>query len=101
MNYIEYRKKRWAKMPLELRLEVLRRDKETCQICGKVADSISESHGTAYERNKNFDKRKHHSWEEYIPFEIDHILALSNGGETELSNLQLLCQKCNRSKGIY
>ncbi len=30
--------------------------------------------------------------------EIDHILAYSNGGETELSNAQLLHRHCNREK---
>jgi hypothetical protein len=32
-------------------------------------------------------------------FEIDHILAWSKGGRTELKNAQLLCKRCNASKG--
>lgn len=32
------------------------------------------------------------------PFEVDHIIALSRGGSHHLSNLQLLCRPCNRSK---
>lgn len=31
--------------------------------------------------------------------EVDHILPLSKGGQTELVNLQLLCGHCNRVKG--
>jgi 5-methylcytosine-specific restriction endonuclease McrA len=31
--------------------------------------------------------------------EVDHIHAHSRGGETEIDNAQLLCVKCNRSKG--
>ena len=31
--------------------------------------------------------------------EVDHILATSEGGKTELSNLQVLCRSCNASKG--
>jgi hypothetical protein len=31
--------------------------------------------------------------------EIDHILAWSKGGRTELKNAQLLCKKCNTTKG--
>lgn len=29
----------------------------------------------------------------------DHIIPLSRSGETEISNLQTLCEKCNRAKG--
>jgi hypothetical protein len=32
------------------------------------------------------------------PFEIDHILPLSRGGETEFHNLCLCCPSCNRYK---
>lgn len=31
--------------------------------------------------------------------EIDHIIAVSKGGTSDPANLQLLCRKCNRSKG--
>ncbi len=30
--------------------------------------------------------------------EIDHIRSLKHGGETELNNLALSCQPCNRAK---
>lgn len=31
--------------------------------------------------------------------EIDHVLPLSRGGTNEFENLQVLCGRCNRSKG--
>lgn len=31
--------------------------------------------------------------------EIDHIVAVANGGSGDPSNLQLLCGHCNKSKG--
>ncbi len=32
-------------------------------------------------------------------YEVDHIVALVNGGSDDKHNLQLLCMTCNRSKG--
>ena len=34
----------------------------------------------------------------HLRFEADHIVALSDDGEDELLNLQLLCSYCNRAK---
>ena len=35
----------------------------------------------------------------HLRFEVDHIVALSDDGEHEVPNLQLLCPYCNRVKG--
>ena len=35
----------------------------------------------------------------YLRFEVDHILALSDDGEHQVRNWQLLCPYCNRVKG--
>ena len=35
----------------------------------------------------------------YLRFDVDHIVALADDGETEMRNLQLLCGYCNRIKG--
>jgi len=36
----------------------------------------------------------------FIGLEIDHIVEEFDGGTGELNNLQLLCRKCNRRKGV-
>ena len=35
----------------------------------------------------------------YLRFEVDHILALSDDGEHQVWNWQLLCSYCNRVEG--
>lgn len=57
-----------------LRYDVLKRDNFTCQICG----ASSKKDG--------------------VKLEVDHIFPVSKGGKTEMSNLQTLCERCNRGK---
>lgn len=61
-------------MTPELKRQVKIRDNYTCQCCGK-----------------------------YMPDEvglhIDHIVPVSRGGKSILSNLQVLCDRCNLRKG--
>ena len=65
-----------ALMTAKLRERIKVRDDFTCQIC-----SLS----TADEKN--------------LLLEIDHIVPLSKGGKSTEDNLQVLCWRCNRSKG--
>jgi hypothetical protein len=62
-----------ALMSDSLRYDVLRRDNFTCQICGSSA-------------------------KDGVRLEVDHIVPVSKGGKTEMSNLQTLCERCNRGK---
>lgn len=57
-----------------LRMDVLKRDGYRCRICGRSANDGAR-------------------------LEVDHIIPISKGGKTELSNLQTLCWDCNRGKG--
>lgn len=65
-----------ALMTPKLREKIKERDGYTCQICGLS--------------NKD---------EPNLLLEIDHIIPLSKGGMTTDGNLQILCWRCNRSKG--
>jgi len=83
-------------IPGWLKRKVNVRDNFTCQICGKVGKKDSVR-GLAYEYDGYID------WDCTMPkpvrFEIDHIKPEYLGGETTEENLQLVCRKCNRSKG--
>ena len=58
-----------------LKVRVLMRDGNRCQICGvKCNDGINKIH-------------------------FDHIIPWSKGGETTLENLRVLCYKCNLALG--
>lgn len=56
-------------------LRIVRRDNQTCQICGRT---LKEDE-----------------------IEIDHIIPFSKGGPTEESNLRVLCKDCNRKKKSF
>ena len=62
-----------AKMTDSVRFDILKRDGYKCQICGLAAN-------------------------DGVRLEIDHIYPVSKGGKTENSNLQTLCERCNRGK---
>lgn len=61
-----YRTKAWE----QLRIEVIARDRMTCQLCGKLAIGPKECH-------------------------VDHIKPVADGGSDELSNLRVLCAACH------
>lgn len=65
-----------ALMTSALRMKILKRDNYTCQKCKNTI------------RN-----------EPNLLLEVDHIKPLSKGGMTTEDNLQVLCWRCNRSKG--
>jgi len=60
---------------LRLRFHVLKRDNFSCVHCGASP-----------------------AMDQKVILHIDHIKPWSNGGETEISNLQTLCQNCNLGK---
>ena len=35
----------------------------------------------------------------FFPHEVDHVVAIKHGGETEAANLAFACWRCNRHKG--
>ena len=64
------------KVPLGLRFQVLQRDRFRCTACGAspAEDPACKLH-------------------------VDHVVAFSRGGRTEIGNLRTLCALCNLGKG--
>lgn len=60
-------------IPHSTLIRVVRRDNNTCQVCGKIL----------------MDKE----------IEIDHIIPYSRGGTSDEHNLRVTCLECNRKKG--
>lgn len=56
-----------------VRKKIIERDGEICQICGATGDDVK--------------------------YEVDHIYPRVLGGDNRVENLQVLCTRCNKSKG--
>ena len=63
-----------SKMSDSLRYDVMKRDGFRCVLCGATIDDGVKLH-------------------------VDHIIPVSRGGKTEMSNLRTLCERCNLGKG--
>jgi len=73
-NKFEETKKQERKiMNDDIRYNVLKRDHYACKICGATAQDGAKLH-------------------------VDHIIPVSKGGKTVMSNLQTLCDRCNIGK---
>lgn len=59
-------------MPQGLRFDVFRRDNFCCRYCGRSSPSVT--------------------------LEVDHVVAVSNGGTDDIGNLVTACTDCNRGK---
>ena len=59
-------------IPRHIILRVVRRDNNTCQVCGKILKDNE--------------------------IEFDHIIPVSKGGSSEEQNIRVACLECNRRK---
>ena len=60
-------------LPKKIRFEVFKRDRFTCQYCGRMAPDVI--------------------------LEVDHIQPVAEGGKNTMLNLITSCRDCNRGKG--
>ena len=72
-NFPQHKTKR--NISWRLRFVIMKRDNFKCQKCG---------------RSPSFDPT--------VQLQVDHILAWTKGGETEMNNLETLCMECNIGK---
>lgn len=75
MNLNKMSKTPRINIPKAVRKYVLQRNNYQCQSCGQQS----------YETQLN----------------IDHIIPLANGGSNDISNLQVLCSRCNQKKQAH
>ncbi len=62
----------------------------------KQRNGISQTRRTAvFERNAY----RCVCCDDYKALQVDHIVAVANGGTDDMENLQTLCRSCNASKG--
>lgn len=74
--------KRRRNLPAKLRDAILDRDGHVCQLCGVA---VRRSKRDKYDADPDLA-------------EIDHIVAVKDGGTNDPQNLQALCLGCNRKK---
>ena len=46
-----------------------------------------------------FERIEHLADVAFFPHEVDHVVALKHGGQTDTANLAFACWRCNRHKG--
>jgi 5-methylcytosine-specific restriction endonuclease McrA len=68
-----YKQHQRSLMSAGLRYDIMKRDNFRCVICGRSA-------------------------QDGVTLQVDHIIPVAKGGQTEPENLRTLCEDCNRGK---
>jgi 5-methylcytosine-specific restriction endonuclease McrA len=88
-------------IPVNIQLYVIKRDRNTCQYCGKLGVFVFRFGKPAVVENPHnlfIEEGSYCNSRDVIKFEIDHIVPWAYGGRNELNNLALSCRRCNRGK---
>lgn len=86
-SYNEWRKYNNIKIPKWVKVEVRKRDIDTCQYCGKICTSKKIEQGITPEEDFLFDM-----------LTFDHMLSRSQGGDNSPDNIVVACYPCNYEK---
>lgn len=90
-------------VPIPVIREVIKRDKCTCQFCGKVGTFVIRFDKPAVVEEKNGIKLTpggDHREKSLIKFELHHVKPVYFGGDSSADNLKLSCRACNRSRSV-
>ena len=90
--------RRNAKWRKRMFRQLVARDGATCRRCG-AADRIIWRNGGVYSSAADLPGSTRHT--RVFPcsnLDVEHIVALSDGGANALSNLQLMCVDCHKKK---
>lgn len=100
-NLKKYRVTGWLKVSIDVEQDVEAKDEEEAkELILAYRTQKSKGNVTTNELIQLFENNKvckRCNSPEFL--EIDHIFPLSKGGHHVIDNLQILCRKCNRSKG--
>lgn len=83
-----------ANDPKRLRLQVWKRDKGICAVCGREDGSVERIARAARAGYKPSD----YALAQDPAWEADHIVPLKDGGSFDLENVQTLCVGCHKAK---
>ena len=76
--------------PFRIKIHTLRQRNPENHVCLEDIEKVwNNQSGQCVICNDELDKHSFH---------IDHIIAKSKGGKSEIENFQFLCEKCNRGK---
>ncbi|MFA5300924.1 MAG: HNH endonuclease [Lutibacter sp.] len=90
-----YKHSKRKKISPKLRNKITKRDGGICCECGKIANYCIWKDGYwHYYEIIVINKEEYHK-----SYEIDHTIPLCKNGNTDMDNMRLLCQNCNRLKG--
>jgi len=82
-----------------IRKEIFKRDRYTCQNCGAMPDIIPKNYDGRYSiGGVKVRREKSKAYGGITCLVVDHIIPWKKGGTIESHNLQVLCDPCNCSK---
>ena len=89
-------------IPIHITHAVIKRDNCICHYCGKEGEFIMRyGKPTVVENPDGLDLKamEFYNGSDVVPFQIDHVIPVSAGGQNVKGNLVLSCRHCNLSKG--
>lgn len=90
-----------------MKLEILRRDAFTCRYCGiktvflPVLGVLSLMFPDRFPVDNGWTVQGTHPAYALLSSTFDHVVAVTQGGETDLNNLVTACWPCNSGKSNY